>query len=168
MRGRTWLGFRAALVVTFVSLAWAPVAAVAHTPLVSSTPGSGTRIAEPPTHVVLEFREPVSLEEGSVTVAAPGGTDRVEGVLVSANGLVVSAVLGGQGQQGSWVVGYRVRGSDGHLVSGRLGFTVGVGPSTTAVPSLQPGAAIPLLLVVAVLAFVALVPRQRRGEGMSR
>jgi len=168
MRGRAWLGLRAVLAVTVVALAWAPVAAVAHTPLVSSTPTSGDRIGEPPTHVVLEFREPVSADDDSVTVAAPGGADRVEGVLVSANGRLVSAVLGAQGQQGTWVVSYRVRGSDGHLVSGRFGFTVGDGLATGALPSLQPGAAVPLLLVIAVLAFVALVPRQRRAEIVSR
>lgn len=126
-----------------------PVGAQAHTGLVSSSPGNGERLDAAPSHVVLEFGAPVSAGDASVVVLDGDGTQRAEAVLISYTGRAASVLLTPGGAVGRWQVRYEVRGADGHLVAGALGF--GVAAATAR------GAAVLPVLPATVTAGAALV-----------
>ena len=98
--------------------------ASAHPALVSSTPGAGYAITDPPGQVVLAFNEPVTLPDRALVVTdAEGAPVRLE--LTTAQG---GAGLVGTPRTslpvGAYEVTYRVVGRDGDLISGTFAFGV--------------------------------------------
>lgn len=147
------------LALTASALLATTAPAHAHPDLVASRPADGGRLSAEPSHVVLEFARPVRVAEGSIEVRDPSGSPRAQAVLLSQTGRAVSVVLepagGAPVRSGGWTVRYRVRGSDGHDVTGRLSFAVdGAAARAQAPLAVLPAVAIALLglgLVVLVL-----------------
>lgn len=129
------------------------VPAQAHTGLVSSSPGDGERLDAEPSHVVLEFAAPVSADDSSVRVLDGQGAERAEAVLLSHSGHAASVLVAPGGEAGRWQVRYEVRGEDGHVITGSLGFGVDASAarSTAAVPVLPATATAAAALVAGVL-----------------
>lgn len=129
------------------------VPAQAHTGLVASAPADGERLDAVPSHVVLEFAGPVSAGDSSVQVLDGRGAQRGEAVLLSHTGRAASVVLAPGGAAGSWQVQYEVRGEDGHLITGALGFGVDAAAvrSSAALPVLPATATAAAALVVGML-----------------
>jgi methionine-rich copper-binding protein CopC len=95
--------------------------AYAHVALLSSDPEDGAKLAKAPSRVVLTFSDPldasltrvaVTIDDKPVTLASSARTE----------GNTVTVPLAGGG--GSYLVAYRVVGSDGHRIDGEIGFTV--------------------------------------------
>jgi copper transport protein len=98
--------------------------ALAHAELVSTDPGEGARLAQPPAQVTLTFNEQVSLSAGYARVlGADGG--RVDAGTASVNGAVVTVPLRRGLPEGGYLVTYRVVSADSHPVAGAYSFAVG-------------------------------------------
>lgn len=167
MRVRTVLLALPLALVSLVTVLLLVVPAQAHTDLVSSAPADGERLAEEPTHVVLEFAAPVSADGDSVQVLDAQGVQRADAVLLSHTGRTASVVLAPGGAAGRWQVRYDVLGADGHRVLGELTFGV-------SAPVARSSAALPVLPALAVAAGVlvaALIALRRwvlRSPGTAR
>jgi methionine-rich copper-binding protein CopC len=143
-----------------------PGAAEAHTPLVASNPVPGSVLDLAPDHVVLEFEQPVAADESSVVVRDAEGRDRTAGVLRSVSGTLISVVLDPQGPAGAWEVVYRVRGADGHLVTGTFAFSVGESTATTP-SSLSASSAATIIVLLLAGGVLVLVPRVTPREELA-
>ncbi len=151
----------------FVVVVMMPTAASAHTDLLSSNPSDGSVMDFVPDHVVLEFVEPVGVDADSVQVIGPDGEDRAIGVLGSDTGRLVSVAMDPNEKQGSWQVRYRVLGLDGHVVSGRVDFSVGEASPALGGLELTPLAAGALIVLVAAGGYLLMAPRLARDlEGV--
>ncbi|ADB74016.1 copper resistance CopC family protein [Geodermatophilus obscurus] len=111
-----WLG---------AGVATAPPAA-AHAELVSTDPGEGARLEEPPTQVTLTFTEGVSLGAGHTRVLDASG-ERVDTGSATVEGDRVVVPLRGDLPDDGYLVTYRVVSADSHPVSGAFSFVVGDG-----------------------------------------
>lgn len=110
-------------------LAWWPSPTVAHTDLVSVSPGDGARVDDWPPKVVLVFTEPVDLSLSALSVAVNGtegeriplgrGDDDSEAV-----GDLRSLEPDASGSPSRVRVSYRVTSADGHPIAGSSTFTV--------------------------------------------
>ncbi|WP_433468361.1 copper resistance CopC family protein [Spirillospora sp. CA-128828] len=128
------LGLVAALALAFGAVTASP--ALAHTQLVSSTPGKGKE-ADSVTEVKLVFSDKISLAKVVVT---DGGKKEFQSGAAEHSGTTVTQKLSGPLPAGSYTVAYRVVGEDGHPIEKNdLTFTVVGGGAGTA-PS-QPAAA---------------------------
>jgi len=146
---------------------FAPTGASAHTDLVSSNPSAGSVVDHAPDHLVLEFVDPVGVDNDSVQVVGPDGEDRAIGVLGSATGRLVSVAVEPGGQRGSWQIRYRVLGADGHAVSGRLDFSVGEPSGSLGGLDLTALSAGTIIVVVAAGGYLLMAPRMVRDlEGV--
>lgn len=114
-----------ALVIIFAQ----PGVSSAHSKLVSSTPADGSKLAAAPSEVVLTFNDELESEGVKLSV-----TDASGAVVDTGDGRVDLADLerktmrvslkSGLGS-GSYTVSWSVTGSDGHEVTGAIGFAVG-------------------------------------------
>jgi len=127
-RGR-WLVAVAALVI----VAW-PAPAFAHNQLVDSDPADGESLETGPEQVELTFLASLDPDGAELTVTGPDGASAVAGapeVDGTSITIPVEAVRAGE-----YEITYEVLSSDGHVVTGTLGFTVTVGePSPTPSPA---------------------------------
>jgi copper transport protein len=98
--------------------------ASAHPALVSSTPGAGYAVTDPPREIALAFSEPVTLPDRPLTVVDARG-EQVQLRMTTAQG---GAGLVGTPRTplpvGAYEVTYRVVGQDGDLISGTFAFGV--------------------------------------------
>ncbi|MEV6285825.1 copper resistance CopC family protein [Kribbella sp. NPDC051770] len=107
-----------------VLLGW-PVTASAHGAVAGSTPGAGSRLAESPTAVRIEFS--TVIERGSVVLEDAAGKDwsggaaRVEGVLLERE-------VGAELPDGEYAARWTALTGDGTPLDGVLRFSVGVVP----------------------------------------
>jgi copper resistance protein C len=114
-------------------------AAWAHTTLVSSTPGDGETVDTPPTTIELVFSEPVTPEFVTIVVSDAAGTEWQAGAPIVAEAVVAQA-LRPLSEAGDYTVAYRVVSSDGHPVTGQVGFTLASAPTPTPIPTAAPSA----------------------------
>ncbi|MFD0686766.1 copper resistance CopC family protein [Actinomadura fibrosa] len=134
------LGAVAALTVAFGAFTAAP--ALAHTRLVSSTPGKDAT-AGPVTEVKLVFSDKISLAQ---VVVRDGAKKTFQAGKAQTDGTTVTQKLTGALPAGSYTVAYRVVGEDGHPVEGAdLKFTAtaagGAGGDAPATTAATPGGA---------------------------
>ena len=101
-------------ILTLVLVALAAPPALAHTRLVSSTPGKGAT-AGPVTEVSLVFSDEIS--SAAVVVRDAAGKPFQSGKAATA-GTKVTQKLSGALPAGSYTVAYRVVGEDGHPITG--------------------------------------------------
>jgi methionine-rich copper-binding protein CopC len=114
----------AALGLLLTSSAWA------HTHLAKSDPADGSTLAKAPEHIALQFEHPVRITEFTIQK----GTEKSEKLLMSlpeASGDKISAPAP-QLSAGQYVVNWRAVSSDGHVMSGKVRFTVSGGASSAA------------------------------------
>jgi copper transport protein len=96
--------------------------AFAHTHLAGSDPADGSVLAKPPGHVALEFEHPVRVTEFTLRK----GDEKAEKLLVplpEQPSTKISA-LTPKLSAGAYVVSWRAASSDGHIMSGKVRFTV--------------------------------------------
>ncbi|MEV6365669.1 copper resistance protein CopC [Micromonospora sp. WP24] len=115
----------AGLLVAVVALLIAPATpASAHAVLSSSAPAASAVVPTGPSEVVLTFSESVRKVPDKVRVIAPDGSraDRGEPVF---EGAVVKIPVDPAGENGTYLVSYRVISADSHPVSGAFTYSVG-------------------------------------------
>jgi copper transport protein len=97
--------------------------ASAHAILVSSTPAQGTIVLAPPTQVVLQFTETVTLVTGKVRVIGPDNSRADEDqARVSGDQVIIPMKPGGK--HGTYLVTFRVISADSHPVGGAFTYSV--------------------------------------------
>ncbi len=161
---------------TQASTAWA------HVSLVSSAPGAGEQLDSVPAGVTLQFSDQLERDGAEIAVTGPDGTALESGAPIVSGDTIIQRVSD-QGGVGQYSVTYLAVSGDGHEMTGRIDFAVGVPvdpgdqPRVTSAPSAEgaeaaeeasddeggaslilPGAII-ALVVAAVLAW--LVTRRR-------
>ncbi|MFI6174810.1 copper resistance protein CopC [Nonomuraea sp. NPDC051191] len=109
--------------------------AQAHNVLVSSDPKDGATLSASPARVTLVFDQAVRQGYAQVGVTGADGSSWADGAAeVSAEQVSVKVKPLPAG--GSYVVGYRILSSDGHPVTGKIGFSVAA--SAAGAPAGQP------------------------------
>jgi len=105
--------------------------ASAHTHLKEAVPADGSTVSASPKHIMLTFSEPTRItaltlqKEGEAAQKlAPLPTDASAHVMVPAPTLA----------PGKYTVNWRAVGTDNHVMSGKVEFTVG-GPAASAAPT---------------------------------
>ena len=105
--------------------------AFGHAKLVKAEPANGTTVTVAPTKFVLTFGEPAKLTALSLQKDAepakkigPLPTDSAAEISVPAPKLT----------PGKYVLSWRAVGDDGHVMPGKLSFTVGPSPAATSAP----------------------------------
>jgi methionine-rich copper-binding protein CopC len=109
----------------------------AHAELLSASPAEGDVVETLPGEVELTFSEPVATP-AYVVVNGPDGEQVSDGDPQVVDG-VVTQTTPGSGPAGAYTVDYRVVSTDGHPVSGQVGFTVGAATGPPPVPTTGPG-----------------------------
>jgi copper transport protein len=104
---------------------------LAHAKLVKADPANGSTVTVAPTKFVLTFGEPAKLTALSLQKDAeppkkigPLPTDASAQISIPAPKLA----------PGQYVLSWRVIGDDGHVLPGKLSFTVGPSPAATSAP----------------------------------
>ncbi|WP_457205049.1 copper resistance CopC family protein [Nocardioides sp. P5_C9_2] len=167
---------RLVLVLAALVLSTLPSPAEAHTELVASTPAQGERVSLDLDRLVLTFRGDLLAAGAAITVQGPGG-EEVPVSLAGTFGASVDARLALE-VPGRHTVMYRVVGADGHVIAGRLWFTVVAGAhpgsaaasvSRDALPGASatadaPGSVMWLLLAAVLLVAVTIHRVARRAR----
>jgi copper transport protein len=118
---------RGILAVAALALAF-PGAAFAHASLTGTTPPTQSRVATPPTAVVLRFDQTVTITPRAIEVFSASGKKLSGPAATSGGGRVVSAHLTGLHRGEAYTVRWRATSSDGHTGSGVYTFGIGVTP----------------------------------------
>jgi copper transport protein len=105
--------------------------AFAHAHLVKSVPANGATVTEAPAKFVLTFAEPAKLT--ALSLQKDSDPARKLGPLPTAAAAEI-AIPAPQLQAGKYVLTWRVVSGDGHVMPGKLSFTVGPSGATTAAP----------------------------------
>jgi methionine-rich copper-binding protein CopC len=135
-------GLRAAPLL-FCALAWlvAPLAARAHSELVTATPADGSTVVGTPEEIVLTFTEPLTPSKSSITLKLTGGADVAKAGVDPANNKVMRLTPPTL-QPGAYEVDWVTSAPDGDLARGTVKLTVTVPtPSPTVEPTATPSAA---------------------------
>jgi methionine-rich copper-binding protein CopC len=147
-----------------LALLFFPSPAAAHSNEVLTNPDNGARLESLPAEATMAFGEaPVTAD---VVLASPDGT--VRQLRSQIEGTVVLVRIPPNGPRGTYRLSYRVVSADGHPVSGSTTFTVTTGsvPSEPGSPTRSETAPstdqardwlVPVVLVVAILGFLAMV-----------
>jgi copper transport protein len=111
--------------------------AAAHAELVSSDPPAGSPLVGAPAEVVLLFSDVVEPAGATVQVLDSAGTDLAAGAVANRAGDPTSLVVAtaGVAAPGALSVVFTLIGSDGHAMTGMVGYTVG---STGAAAEVAP------------------------------
>ena len=116
----------AVLVLAALCCVWEASPASAHTDVVWSFPAEGASLPYPPAQVAIETSEPVDLGLSQIVVRdAEGHAQTVTDKALTQGASVLVVSLDDSGAWGQWTVDYRLVGSDGHPITGRIDFAVG-------------------------------------------
>jgi copper transport protein len=105
--------------------------AFAHTHLVKADPANGSTVKVAPTKFVLTFAEPAKLT--SMSLQKDAEPAKKVGPLPTAASAEIS-IPAPQLAAGKYVLTWRAVSDDGHVMPGKLSFTVGPSPATTSAP----------------------------------
>jgi copper resistance protein C len=103
--------------------------AFAHTHLKSTIPADGSTVTAPPAEFVLSFSEPSRLT--ALSVQKEGGAEQKITALPAA-ATAAAKVAAPKLENGRYTLSYRVVGADGHVMNGKVTFTVGGKPAAGA------------------------------------
>ena len=118
-----------------LALLSAPAPASAHTALTGSDPADGDTLARPPETIELAFSDDIAAQFVAVTLSVAGGEPSL--VPAHTEGTQVLAEVA-EDSAGLWQLTYRVVSTDGHPVTGTVGFTAAAPPvADTATPQPQ-------------------------------
>ncbi|MGI8537324.1 MAG: copper resistance CopC/CopD family protein [Mycobacteriales bacterium] len=98
--------------------------AAAHPALVSSSPGAGYAVTDPPREIALAFNEPVTLTDRPLVVTTQRGEPVVVRVTATQQGTGLLGIPDRPLAVGGYEVAYRVVGRDGDLIAGTFAFGV--------------------------------------------
>lgn len=110
------------LMTTIVLAAALSSPAFAHTKLKASVPADGSTVEAAPATFTLTFSEPARLT--ALSVQKDGGAEQKVATLpaaASAEAMVTAPKL----ENGHYTLIYRLVGADGHVINGKVSFTVG-------------------------------------------
>ena len=125
MRPRAAAGRLAVLAVLVLGwLLGAAVPASAHPALVSSTPGAGYAVTDPPPEIALAFNEPVTLPDRPLVLQGADGKQIALRVTTQQGGAALVGTPEAPLPVGAYEATYRVVGTDGDLISGTFAFGV--------------------------------------------
>jgi methionine-rich copper-binding protein CopC len=112
------------VLMTMTALAMGSFAgiAAAHTHLKSSVPAEGSTVTAAPKEIVLNFGEPVRLTALSLQ---KDGADEVKLTLLPKDAAAKLSVAVPALDAGHYAVNWRILGDDGHVMIGKVEFTVG-------------------------------------------
>ena len=109
--------------------------ALAHTKLMSSVPAEGSTVASPPAEFVLTFSDAARFT--ALSVQRDGGPDQKITSLPTAAATALKAAAP-KLEPGHYTLKWRVAGGDGHVMNGKVTFTVGGAPRPGSVPASAP------------------------------
>ena len=96
--------------------------AFAHTKLKSAVPADGSTVATAPAAFTLAFSEPVRLT--ALSVQKDGGAEqKITGLPTAA--AAEARIPAPKLENGRYTLSYRLVGADGHVINGKISFTVG-------------------------------------------
>jgi methionine-rich copper-binding protein CopC len=121
-------------VLAFASMA---TPALAHTHLNSTVPAHGSTVAAAPAEFVLNFSEPARLT--ALSIQKEGGVEQKIAAL-PASATATARVVAPKLENGRYTLNYRVVGADGHVMNGKVTFTVGGKPGGATQPPADHGA----------------------------
>jgi copper transport protein len=113
--------------------------ASAHAALIRTSPTQGAVVQQAPREVVVTFSEAVAPVREKIKVIGPDGK-RADRGTPTVRGDDLHIPLRGGGQQGTYVVGYRVISADGHPVGAAFTYSVGAPSQNTATADVNSGA----------------------------
>lgn len=96
--------------------------AFAHTKLKASVPADGSTVEAAPTAFTLSFSEPARLT--ALSVQKDGGAEQKITAL-PATASAEASIPAPKLENGHYTLSYRLVGADGHVINGKVGFTVG-------------------------------------------
>lgn len=96
--------------------------AFAHTQLKSTVPADGSTVATAPAEIVLTFSEPARLM--ALSIQKEGGAEQKIAALPAA-ATATTKIAAPKLENGRYTLNYRVVGADGHVMNGKVTFTVG-------------------------------------------
>lgn len=115
--------------------------AMAHTHLARSVPADGSVLTKSPEHIALQFEHPVRVTEFTIQK----GAEKSEKLLVPLPDVPTAKVeaFAPKLTAGAYVVSWRAVGADGHVMSGKVQFTVsgGAAPAAAGGKAGEPGPA---------------------------
>ncbi len=111
----------------------------AHAALIRTSPTQGAVVQQAPREVVITFSEVVAPVREKIKVIGPDGR-RVDRGTPTVRGDDLHIPLRSGGQQGTYVVGYRVISADGHPVGAAFTYSVGAPSRNTATADVNSGA----------------------------
>jgi methionine-rich copper-binding protein CopC len=112
--------------------------ALAHTHLKSTVPADGSTVSAAPAEFVLTFSEPSRLT--ALSIQKDGGAEQ-KIVALPASATAAAKVAAPKLGHGRYTLNYRVVSADGHVMNGKVTFTVGAMPAPgTAAPPADHGA----------------------------
>lgn len=157
------VGWAASLMLAALAVgALSPAPALAHSELTSSTPADSAVLRAAPRQVTLVFGESVQAGFSRIAVTGPDGSAAGAGAITTTGARLIQPISATE--PGPYTVSYRVVSRDGHVVQGRLRFSVSPPPvSVSSVPAPSPTAA--GSPTPAVPSTSAADPGQRNGSG---
>ena len=102
-------------------------AALAHTHLEASNPANGSTVTKVPAEITLTFSEAARVT--SFVITKDGGKEQKIAKLPSQMATKITVATPGLAE-GKYTVDWRVAGKDGHVMSGKLQFSVGGTPKS--------------------------------------
>lgn len=104
----------------------APGAGALHTRLTGSNPAQDEVVREMPKEICLTFSARPEVALSDIKLASDAGRAVAVGkVKATADSLTIAAPVTGPVPQGKYTITWRTASKDGHVIRGRIGFTVG-------------------------------------------
>ena len=129
---------RRAVPVAFAAMLGFPMVAPFHTALKSSSPAKDEVLRTAPREIRLTFTARPELALSDIKVSTAAGAAVVMGkVAEGADSLTIVAPVRGAMADGAFVVAWRTAGKDGHVIRGRIPFSVSAS-AAAAVSSARP------------------------------
>ncbi|HWL61258.1 MAG TPA: copper resistance CopC family protein [Steroidobacteraceae bacterium] len=122
------------LMTTMLIAATLASPAFAHTKLKASVPADGSTVETAPAAFMLSFSEPARLT--ALSVQKEGGAEqKITGLPTAAS--AEAKVAAPKLENGRYTLTYRLVGADGHVINGKVSFTVGGKAAPGAAPEID-------------------------------
>jgi hypothetical protein len=116
----------AALLPALLLMVMAAAPAARHNRLVKAEPGVDSTVAKSPTEIRLWFKEPPEIPVSSIKLADAAAKPFATGeVKATDDKLSIAAPVTAPLPAGRYTVTWKTAGTDGHVIRGSFGFTVG-------------------------------------------
>ncbi|HEU4830161.1 MAG TPA: copper resistance CopC family protein [Gemmatimonadales bacterium] len=135
---------RRAVPVAFAAMLGFPVVAPFHTALKSSSPAKDEVLKAAPHEIRLTYTAQPELALSDIKVSTTAGAAVEMGkVARGKDSVTIVAPVRGAMPDGAYVITWRTAGKDGHVIRGRIPFSISASASEAAVSSARPCASAP-------------------------